>query len=298
MRRQNIALFFLLAIAAAALVFLSQPPPVAAQCGSSTSSCKDCHEVKKQAPVNAKGAWHTGHAFGDFCEFCHGGNVKAKEQATAHVGLTAPLADVKASCQSCHASDYADRGQIYATALGLTVGTGGPAAGAPAAGSGAAVSGDCGPAVPTGGQGIDLNKVYAETLSPRSFNPGNSVLLGMIAAVLLLLFGLVWYYENPLVRAVAGVRALLATPSLPGASAGAATPDVAGRPDIGALLPLLAASDQETVRGISHLLADRENGPKLVRALSNLDLRALAALGEGDERTLAALLALAREMHA
>ena len=95
--------------------------PAQAQCGSSISNCKQCHEVKKEAPVNTKGEWHTAHAFGDFCEFCHAGNVKGKDKASAHEGLVAPLADVKAGCQSCHPSDFNDRAQKYATALGVTV---------------------------------------------------------------------------------------------------------------------------------------------------------------------------------
>ncbi|HUH96366.1 MAG TPA: hypothetical protein VLZ89_03350, partial [Anaerolineales bacterium] len=46
-----------------------------AQCGSQASSCKNCHEVQGKKPVNNDGtAWHTSHAFGDFCYICHGGN--------------------------------------------------------------------------------------------------------------------------------------------------------------------------------------------------------------------------------
>ena len=37
-----------------------------AQCGSQASSCKNCHEVKGENAVNAKGDWHISHAFGDF----------------------------------------------------------------------------------------------------------------------------------------------------------------------------------------------------------------------------------------
>ena len=112
-------------------VFLFYPAPeaVEAQCGSSASSCKNCHEVQGEDPVNAIGEWHTAHAFGDFCEFCHAGNVQAKTQDEAHVGMVDPLSDVKASCQSCHAQDLTERAQIYATALGVTFGTGGTGGG-------------------------------------------------------------------------------------------------------------------------------------------------------------------------
>jgi cytochrome c553 len=41
--------------------------PASAQCGSQASSCKNCHEVQGQMPVNNDGsAWHKSHAFGDF----------------------------------------------------------------------------------------------------------------------------------------------------------------------------------------------------------------------------------------
>ncbi len=53
--------------------------PASAQCGSQASSCKSCHEVQGEMPVNSDGtAWHTSHAFGDFCYICHAGQAKCK----------------------------------------------------------------------------------------------------------------------------------------------------------------------------------------------------------------------------
>ena len=115
-----------------------QPAPVQAQCGTQASSCKSCHEVQAKDPVNSKGAWHTEHAFGDFCEFCHAGNVHATDETGAHQGMAAWNSDVKASCASCHASDYETRAQTYASTLGVQINTG--AAAAPAAGAEAATS--------------------------------------------------------------------------------------------------------------------------------------------------------------
>jgi hypothetical protein len=107
-----------------------------AQCGSQASSCKNCHEVKGEDPVNAKGDWHTAHAFGDFCEFCHGGNVQATDKAAAHEGLVQPLGDIKTNCSSCHADDYQTRAEKYATVLGVTIGGSGGAAQPPASSAG------------------------------------------------------------------------------------------------------------------------------------------------------------------
>jgi hypothetical protein len=148
----------------AVIAFITWPRPASAQCGSSASSCKNCHEVKKQDPVNTKGEWHTAHAFGDFCEFCHAGNVKAKDQAAAHTGLISPLSDVKGSCQSCHPNYYMDRANKFADTLGVQIGTSTAPTSAktgstPVTASEATTP--CGPTGSSGGQVIDLNKIYA-----------------------------------------------------------------------------------------------------------------------------------------
>lgn len=96
-----------------------------AQCGSQASSCKNCHEVQGQDPVNAKGDWHTQHAFGDFCAFCHAGNVQAADADAAHAGMVEPLSDVQAGCAACHPEDALELGTLYGAALGVEVGIGG-----------------------------------------------------------------------------------------------------------------------------------------------------------------------------
>lgn len=312
MLRKNMPLFLLIAgcftLGVALFLF---PRPAAAQCGSSASSCKSCHEVQGKDSVNTKGAWHQQHAFGDFCEFCHAGNVKAKDEAGAHAGMVAPLADVKGSCQSCHANDYMDKAKPYADALGKPIGTAAtpvtaaPTGATPAAGSvtsAGATNAPCGPAAPTGGQVIDLTEVYSGLDQPPPNILGNLILGGLIAAVLVALVGLIWYYEHPFERAVLMARQWLATPVMV-----ATTPEgvrisvpshVVGRPEVGALLPLLASLDPATLRAVTQLLSNRENGPKILQALSRTDLKVLAALGESDQRALAALLALAKEMKA
>lgn len=104
-------------------VWLATATPAKAQCGSQASSCKNCHEVQGQDPVNADGtAWHTSHAFGDFCYICHAGNQQATDKDASHQGMVDPMSDVKASCQQCHAADLDARAQVYATTLGITLG--------------------------------------------------------------------------------------------------------------------------------------------------------------------------------
>ncbi len=108
------------------MLFFLPPRSVSAQCGSQASSCKNCHETQAQDPVNNDGtAWHTQHAFGDFCYLCHAGNNQATDKVAAHTGLVSPLADIDASCKSCHPNDTLTFAQTYAATLGQTIGTGG-----------------------------------------------------------------------------------------------------------------------------------------------------------------------------
>lgn len=312
MRKRALILITLTCVAFFATAFLLLPRSADAQCGSSASSCKNCHEVQAKAPVNTKGAWHTQHAFGDFCEFCHAGNVKAKDQTAAHAGMVDPLADAQGSCQSCHPDNYMERAQTYATALGVTLGAGGANANATpvaavsgatnADNSGAATADNaaCGPALPTSGQVIDVNAVYAGLDEATKSMLGNAALLGLIGVVFVILLGLIWHFEKPLPRLVAYFKNSANAPVLqtvtPEGIIIPLPPEAARQPEYRNLERALAASDAATVGAVSKLLQDRENAPKILKALSNMDLKMLAALSASDPQTLEALLAFAREM--
>ena len=76
-------------------IFLVTASPASAQCGSQASSCKNCHEVQGQDPVNSDGTgWHQSHSFGDFCYICHAGNQQATDKDAAHQGMEDPLSDI------------------------------------------------------------------------------------------------------------------------------------------------------------------------------------------------------------
>lgn len=128
MKYKNTVLSFLFSGAAILAIvgfYLTTATPVSAQCGSQASSCKNCHEAQAEMPVNADGTgWHQSHAFGDFCYICHAGNNQAKDKVAAHEGMVAPLADVQAACQQCHVTDLTERAQVYASALGVEIGSG------------------------------------------------------------------------------------------------------------------------------------------------------------------------------
>lgn len=106
-----------------AWIWLASAQPALAQCGSSASSCKNCHEVQGEMPVNQDGtSWHESHAFGDFCSICHAGNSQATDADEAHTGMESPLSNIQASCQQCHPSDLEARAEVYASALGVEIG--------------------------------------------------------------------------------------------------------------------------------------------------------------------------------
>jgi hypothetical protein len=177
-------------------IFLLLPAqPVSAQCGSQASSCKNCHETQAKDPVNNDGtAWHTAHAFGDFCYLCHAGNNQATDKTAAHTGLVDPLSDIAASCKSCHAADFQAKAQVYATTLGVTIGSGAPAptqaasqpaaSTTPAAGAVAPAAAAPAAAIPAADL-VDYSQRYNEiVLGQKPVNVGNVILIVMIAGML------------------------------------------------------------------------------------------------------------------
>ena len=174
-------------------ILLATTTPASAQCGSQASSCKNCHEVQGQLSVNADGTgWHQSHAFGDFCYICHAGNNQAKDKAAAHEGMVAPLSDVAASCQQCHAADLQDRAQVYASALGVEIGSGSaaPASGEPetvpvnAESAPVAASNQCNEVVVDDPNVTNYAQNYdAIVLGKKPVNWGNMILIGMIGLI-------------------------------------------------------------------------------------------------------------------
>lgn len=167
--------------------------PAQAQCGSQASSCKNCHEVQAQDPVNADGTgWHESHAFGDFCYICHGGNQQATDETAAHEGIVDPLSDIQASCQQCHATDLQERAQVYASALGVEIGSGSTAptsdeseaVAVSAEATPAVESNQCNQVVADDPNTINYAQNYDEiVLGKKPVNWGNMILLGMIGVM-------------------------------------------------------------------------------------------------------------------
>ena len=197
MQHKKVPLLFITAgmvIVIAIGIFLATATPVSAQCGSQASSCKNCHEVQGQDPVNSDGTgWHQSHAFGDFCYICHAGNQQATDKDVAHQGMEDPLSNIQAACQQCHTTDLEARAQVYATALGVEVGSGsastasGSSDAAPVSTEAtpiAASSQGCNEIVVDDPNAINYVENYDEVvLGKKPVNWGNSILLGMIGLV-------------------------------------------------------------------------------------------------------------------
>lgn len=296
-------------------VMMVYPRPAAAQCGTAASSCKNCHETQGKLSVANNGDWHKAHAFGDFCEFCHAGNVQATVQEEAHTGMVAPLGDVKASCQGCHPGDYDQLAQTYAATLGVDLtaaggGTGGNNSATPPAGSGD--SNGCASAVsaPLGGEQIDYNLLYAEAAAgtPLVSNWGNVILLLLILGTALAFFVTAWSWENwgqkaagwinrnvaPIPQAVAAATARSeGGVALSGDNASQVQTLLAEKPELRGLLPKLLTLPSETLAALDTLLANPERGSDLLQALSKVDaevINSLRQLGAKDRNLLMALL--------
>ena len=225
-----------------------------AQCGSQASSCKNCHEVKGEDPVNSKGEWHTAHAFGDFCEFCHGGNVQATDEAAAHQGLVAPLDDIKTNCSSCHADDFQTRAEKYGTALGVTIGASTGGSTPPSADSAASSDTTTQPAqqiaqqppapaaTPTYSEVTDYVAIY-RAANPLPPNTG-TIFTGLMLGLTVVGGGAFVYWNEKRLR------------SMPRPAPGEAPLDEQAQ-EVANLQPILKKLDVESLRALRTLLSKR-----------------------------------------
>jgi hypothetical protein len=272
------------------LAALLTPAPAAAQCGSQASSCKACHETQGQFPVNAEGDWHVSHAFGDFCQFCHAGNVQSMEAEIAHMGMVAPLADPMTSCSACHAEETYDLAVVYGTVLGVEISQDDSAAadeGAPA--QAALVAAVDPPPAPAPGLGaieddctgvIDYNALYDATV-PQPINKGN-LILGLLNAGIVFGGGgyVVWNERRKRSLPSAAAQPPKATPSV-------SDPQV--------LLATIEKLDPAGQRGLERLLADPAAASDMFQRLASLDPELVRTLRGLDRETRALLLAVVND---
>jgi len=285
-----------------------------AQCGSQASSCKNCHEVKGEDPVNAKGDWHTQHAFGDFCEFCHGGNVQAADKTAAHQGMIDPFSDVKTNCSSCHADDFQAKAEKYATTLGVKVGSGGggtqppsqlasqPSAQQPQAQQPPAQPAPQAAPKPAPVSSTTPSSQIVDYTQPSSGISTGNLIVGLLLAVTVIGGGAFVYWNEKRLRRLAVPRSTegyvtFETGSVTeqsGAAIATAPIDVTS-PELAKLLPVLRSLDPRTLRALRIILSDRKRGEELLQSLSLINFSVLEEMKRLDKRELSLLLALASE---
>jgi hypothetical protein len=221
--------------------------------------------------------------------------------------MVAPLGDVQASCQGCHPDDYEPLAVGYASTLGisLTSGSSGSSGDAgPTGGSGSTGSDieSCttGTAVnaPTGGEPIDYNLLYAESITPPPLisNWGNVILVLLILGTAAAFFLTAWGWEN-WGQTVAGwinhnfapIPQALAAAGQPGSSVNWSNLPVADstaqietllaqKPQLRELLPKLTKLSPETLTALDSILANPERGSDLLQAVSQVDGEIIATL--------------------
>jgi len=298
MQRRKLYMTFVFAgilvmiVAGIALAFVQ---PAHAQCGSQASSCKNCHEVQGQKPVNNDGTgWHQSHAFGDFCYICHAGNQQATDKDAAHAGMVPPLSDVKAACQSCHVQDLNERVKVYADKLGVQAGSGAPAASAsptpsaPAANSQSpSQPSSSGPVVVESGPVVDYVEQYNESVAGKTpINLGNLIVAIMI--VLMVVVGGTVVYLNE--RKLRGAG-----------PAGEVRMDAETEPirledyptEVTALLPKLKALNPVGRKALAKLLSNPDAASDLLLTFSRLDPDLIKRMKGLDREAQALLIALA-----
>ena len=284
------------ALLLSAAVWLWTAQTANAQCGSQASSCKNCHEVQAQQPVNNDGTrWHPSHAFGDFCANCHAGNVQATEKDAAHTGMVAPLSDVQANCAACHPDDLQDRAQQYASVLGVdfqmgggsSAGGGQPSGDEPVPTAAPDTSSSASAAVVNEPGVIDYTQRYDETvLGIRSVNWGNVIVGVLIVAVLA--GGGVYVYWNE--RRLRG-KSPIPTPKPQVISARPVALEDYPK-DVVELLPRLARLNPLGLHALKRLLENPEEASELLHSLSRLDPDLVRRIRALDREGRALLLAL------
>ena len=268
-------------VALAMVVFLGGGGETArAACGASASSCKTCHEINRKKPVNTNGDWHKQHAMGDYCSFCHGGNVQAQDETGAHAGLVKPFADVQTSCSSCHLDDYKAKAKVYADALGVKVGTGG-------GGSGGTGGSGGGGSAPTGGANVapasasgpvlDFNQYYAQYTGAGGLRARDMALIAF-AVLIALGFPAIWAFYRYRDRVAAWIRRPRPEPDKQ-------TLDLAKR---------LKHVDQSTRDHVFSLVADSRSAALVAAALGSLDPELLDREPRNDEERLRLSLSVAQ----
>ncbi|MBS1271227.1 MAG: hypothetical protein MAGBODY4_00356 [Candidatus Marinimicrobia bacterium] len=302
------------------LLFFGSMSSVYAQCGASLSSCKTCHEVKRTMPVMTKGDWHKDHSFGDFCEFCHGGNTASKVQAEAHEGINMiPVKTPGNTCSSCHPDDYNDRAQTYAEILNVEIDESGGAVqttsndvitDAPteemSSGESTAVAKSepvTSVSVPSSGEVVDFNELLKEDPEEHPINTGNAILIVLIIGLSIVFLGMYWGFNRDEIKSK--VRKIADEPTDSDEDSQVSATEISKdefiavlerRPNLRQLFYQLKDADPLVVDALISITSQNRESEKLIKSLGRIDIDLLKKMQTLKEGELDVLLALARKM--
>ena len=291
-----------------AMILLAGWQLAQAQCGASLSSCKTCHEVKREKPVATQGQWHQQHAFGDFCEFCHGGNTAAKDKNAAHEGINPiPIKDAGNTCSSCHPDDYAERAQKYAAILKIDLGDLESKNEAPAKSTDSAAetteprattsAGET-ISIPTGGEVVDFNSLLAEEKHvPRAY--GNLIMVVLIIGLFGVFLLLYWSFNKE--KLTQRIKDIAGQPSPEEEKRRERTTEECQRalekhPELKELTAQLMEMDHSTIEGLMRIARHEEIGEQVILAISHIDLELVSKIKSLKSNELDAVLALATKI--
>ncbi|MCF7804761.1 MAG: hypothetical protein K9N46_04865 [Candidatus Marinimicrobia bacterium] len=303
------------------LLFFGSMSSVYAQCGASLSSCKTCHEVKRAMPVMTKGDWHKDHSFGDFCEFCHGGNTASKVQAEAHEGINMiPVKTPGNTCSSCHPDDYNDRAQTYAEILNVEIDESGGGAeqtasndvatDAPAEEKSSGESTNIAKSepvtsvsVPSGGEVVDFNELLNEDPDEHPINTGNAILIVLIIGLSIVFLGMYWGFNRDEIKAK--VKKIADETSDADDESQTLSSDesrdeliavLERRPNLRQLFYQLQDADPLVIDALISITSQNGESEKLIKSLGRVDMELLKRMQTLNDSELDVLLTLARKM--
>jgi hypothetical protein len=271
-----------------------------------------------------EGQWHKDHSFGDFCEFCHGGNTASTVKAEAHADFSMiPVENPGNACSSCHPNDYQERAQEYAELLNIEIpDAGAPVAAAPSGdsddsdessgGTAAESSGESATttasggssiSIPSGGEVVDFNELLNEADKDSTVNVGNLIFIGLIIGLGFVWAGLFWSFNKE--KITEKFQRIASEPPIDAGESEVQNQSVTqdeilrtlnDRPQLRQLFMQLKDSDPAVLDALISITGQNGNSEKLIKTIGKLDLNLMKSLQNLRESELDVLLTLAKKM--
>lgn len=268
-----------------------------------------------------EGQWHKDHSFGDFCEFCHGGNTATSVKPEAHTDISMiPVENPGNACSSCHPNDYQERAQEYAKILNIEIpdggapvaaatsgdsddSAGGSTSGSPGQTAATTSSGGSNISIPSGGDVVDFNELLNEADQDSSVNMGNLILIGLIIGLGFVWVGMFWSFNRE--KITEKFQKIASEPPPDADETGIEHQSVTrdeivrtfdDRPQLHQLFMQLKDADPAVLDALISITGQNGNSEKLIKTIGKLDLGLMKSLQNLRESELDVLLTLAKKM--